>query len=165
VFKGSYQPKFYYGINAGFNFKALDFSVDCYGNAGNKVYNGKKAVRFGNENVEAARVDRWKSGSGINDEYRASNAIPKPSDYFVESGDFFRINNITLGYTLPSSATRKAKIENTRIYISAQNPVIAKKFSGFSPELPGSNALNSGIELSVYPTTATYLIGLHFNFN
>jgi hypothetical protein len=39
-----------------------------------------------------------------------------------------------------------------------------KKFSGFSPELPGSNALNSGIELFVYPITATYLVGVNINF-
>jgi hypothetical protein len=48
--------------------------------------------------------------------------------------------------------------------VAAQNPLIAKKFSGFSPELPGSNALNSGIELNVYPTTATYMIGFNVTF-
>jgi TonB-dependent starch-binding outer membrane protein SusC len=163
LFVGSYQPKFYYGINGGFNYKLFDFSIDCYGNAGNKVYNGKKAVRFGNENVEASRADRWTSGKTSTTEYRASNVIPKPSTYFVESGSFFRINNITLGYTLPNSFAPRV-ISKARFFVSAQNPVIAKKFSGFSPELPGSNALNSGIELSVYPTTATYMVGLNVNF-
>ncbi len=164
VFVGSYQPKFYYGINGGFNYKAFDFSIDCYGNAGNKVYNGKKAVRFGNENVEASRADRWRTSAPSNTEYRASNAIPKPSTYFVESGSFFRINNITLGYTLPQNVIENAFLSKARFFISAQNPLIAKKFSGFSPELPGSNALNSGIELSVYPTTATYMVGININF-
>jgi TonB-dependent starch-binding outer membrane protein SusC len=164
IYAGSYQAKFYYGLNGGFNFKALDLSVDCYGNAGNKVYNGKKAVRFGNENIEAVRDKRWKPGASGATEYRASNSIPKPSTYFVESGSFFRINNVTLGYTLPSSIFEKANIARTRIYVSAQNPVISKKFSGFSPELPGANALNSGIELYVYPVTATYMVGVNFNF-
>jgi TonB-dependent starch-binding outer membrane protein SusC len=161
---GSYQPKFYYGFNLGFNWKALDFSVDCYGNAGNKVYNGKKAVRFGNENIEAIRDTRWTPTNPSNTEYRASNAIPKPSTYFLESGSFFRVNNVTLGYTLPSKITEKAYIGRARVFVSAQNPIISKKFSGFSPELPGSSALNSGIELNVYPTTATYMFGVNITF-
>jgi TonB-linked SusC/RagA family outer membrane protein len=164
IFVGSYQPRFYYGLNGGFTVKQFDFSIDCYGNAGNKVFNGKKAVRFGNENIEADRADRWRTGNTNTGEYRASNQIPVPSTYFVESGAFFRINNVTLGYTLPSAISEKAFISRARFFVSAQNPVIIKKFSGFSPELQGSNALNSGIELSVYPTTATYMVGLNVNF-
>jgi TonB-dependent starch-binding outer membrane protein SusC len=163
VFVGSYQPKFYYGINGGFTIRQFDFSIDCYGNAGNKVYNGKKAVRFGNENIEASRGDRWRETAPSNTEYRASNSIPKPSTYFVESGSFFRINNVTLGYNLPVSFAARV-LNRARVFVSAQNPVIIKKFSGFSPELPGSNALNSGIELGVYPTSATYMIGFNVNF-
>lgn len=164
IFAGSYQPKMYYGVNAGLNYKSFDFSIDCYGNRGNKVYNGKKAVRFGNENIEASRLDRWTATNPSTTEYRASNNIPKPSTYFVESGDFFRINNVTLGYKLPESIINNIGLTNTRLFVSAQNPVIRKKFSGFSPELPGSNALNSGIELGVYPTSATYMVGLNINF-
>lgn len=164
VFVGAYQPKFYYGINGGVNWKQFDFSIDCYGNAGNQIFNGKKAIRFGNENIEAVRGDRWRTGSTNTSEYRASNEIPKPSTYFIESGTFFRVNNITLGYSLPASLTDKAFMSTARIFISAQNPIISKKFSGFSPELPGSNALNSGIELGVYPTAATYMFGISINF-
>lgn len=163
VFVGSYQPRFYYGLNAGFNWKHIDFSIDTYGNAGNKVYNGKKGVRFGNDNIEASRVDRWTPTAPSNTEPRASNSIPKPSTYFVESGSFFRINNITVGYTLPESFFGKAT-NKVRFFISAQNPVISKKFTGFSPELPGSNAMNSGIELGVYPTLATYMMGVNISF-
>src|SRR5690606_12497185 len=46
VFAGSYQPKFYYGINLGVTVHNFDFNADFYGNAGNKIYNGKKAFRF-----------------------------------------------------------------------------------------------------------------------
>ncbi|MBI5914354.1 MAG: TonB-dependent receptor [Bacteroidetes bacterium] len=165
VFVGSYQPKFYFGVNGGVNWEALDFSIDCYGNVGNKVYNGKKGVRFGNDNIEASRESHWTPDNTNTGEPRASNNIPKPSDYFVESGSFFRINNVTLGYTLPTNPGNRAGIGKARVFISAQNPLIAKKFSGFTPELPGSNALNSGIELGVYPTLATYLVGFNIDFN
>ncbi len=165
IFVGSYQPKAFFGVNAGFNYKNLDFSIDCYGNAGNKVYNGKKGVRFGNDNIEASREDRWSPTNRDTDQPRASNDVPIASTYFVESGSFFRINNITLGYTLPSKLTNLARIGKVRLFASTQNPVIWKKFSGFTPELPGSNALNSGIELSVYPSLATYMVGVNVEFN
>ncbi len=165
VFVGSYQPKVFYGISGGVNWKQLDFTIDCYGNAGNKVYNGKKGVRFGNDSVEASREDRWTPDNRDTNEPRASNSIPKPSTYFVESGNFFRINNVTLGYTLPTSATSRASIGRARVFVSAQNPLIRKKFTGFTPELPGSSALNSGIELGIYPSLATYMVGVNIDFN
>ncbi|WP_072360784.1 SusC/RagA family TonB-linked outer membrane protein [Chitinophaga sancti] len=162
VFKGSYQPKVFYGINAGFSYKKFDFSMDMYGNAGNKVFNGKKAVRLGNDNVEAkVATNRWTSTNTGTAIPRASNAIPTPSDYFVESGSFFRINNITLGYTVPVNSW--AGINNLRIFATAQNPVIFKKYSGYTPELPGT-AIASGIELNIYPVTTTYTAGFNLTF-
>ncbi|WPQ65140.1 TonB-dependent receptor [Chitinophaga sancti] len=162
VFKGSYQPKVFYGINAGFNYKAFDFSVDMYGNAGNKVFNGKKAVRLGNDNVEASvAANRWTSTNTNTNVPRASNAIPTPSDYFVESGSFFRINNITLGYSVPVNSW--AGISKLRVFATAQNPIIFKKYSGYTPELPGS-AIASGIELDIYPVSSTYMAGFNLTF-
>ncbi len=161
VFAGSYQPKFYYGINAGINWKRIDFSVDCYGNGGNKVYNGKKGLRFGNDNIEEDRAtNRWSLENPNGTEPRASNSIPKPSTYFVESGSFFRLNNVTLGYTLPLT---KWKMNSLRFYVTAQNPIIFTQYSGFTPELPGSNT-GSGIELNIYPVTSAYLFGINVQF-
>lgn len=162
IFAGSYQPKFYYGINGGFNWKNLDFSFDLYGNSGNKIYNGKKAVRLGNDQIEADRVrDMWSVDNPGGTQPRASNAIPKPSTYFVESGNFLRVNNITLGYTIPN--TDRWHIQSLRVFASADNPLIWKKYSGYTPELPG-DALNSGIELKIYPVTATYMLGVNVGF-
>ncbi len=162
-FVGSYQPKTFFGLNFGFDYKQFDFSADCYGNLGNKIFNGKKAVRFGNDNIEAARAEnRWSLTNPNGTQPRASNAIPAPSDYFVESGDFFRINNITIGYTLPSDKWNIG-ISKLRFYASAQNPVIFKKYSGYTPELPGT-ATASGLELSIYPVVSTYMFGVNVSF-
>lgn len=165
IFVGSYQPKTYYGINAGFNWKQLDFSIDCYGNAGNKVYNGKKGIRLGNDNIEADRAnDRWTPDNTTGSQPRASNAIPKPSTYFVESGSFFRVNNITVGYNLPAS-NWNIGMSSLRVFASAQNPIISKKYSGFTPELPGgNNGLSAGIETGIYPVSTTYMFGVNVTF-
>jgi TonB-dependent starch-binding outer membrane protein SusC len=163
IFDGSYQPKTYYGINMGISWKLIDLSVDCYGNSGNKIFNGKKAVRFGNDNIEAARANnRWTPDHTSGTQPRASNAIPVPSTYFVESGDFFRINNITLGFTLPTGSWN-AGITRLRIFATAQNPLIIKKYSGFTPELPGP-ATSAGIELGIYPVFSTYMVGVNLSF-
>lgn len=165
VYAGSYQPKLYYGFNLGVNFKGFDFSTDFYGNAGNKIYNGKRAFRFENtDNIEAAYADaRWTATNPSNTDPRLINAATPASTWFIESGNFIRMNNLTLGYTLPKSILQKIKFQNCRFYITAQNLFTAKKFSGFSPEIPGG-PLDSGIELNTYPTTRTVAFGLNLGF-
>ncbi|NII28025.1 TonB-dependent receptor [Pseudoflavitalea sp. X16] len=163
MFVGAYQPKTYYGINGGFTWKSIDFSFDCYGNAGNKIYNGKKAVLVGYDNIEMSRtVDRWTTTNTDASNPRASSTGPLVSTYYIESGSFFRINNITAGYTF-SSLSKKTGIARLRVYASAQNPVIFKQFSGYTPELPGG-PLDSGIELNLYPVSSTYLLGVNISF-
>ena len=141
--------------------KRWDFGLDIFGNAGNKVYNAKKGVRYGgNYNLEyAVATNRWTPGSNNNTTPRAYNGVPYPTDYFVESGSFVRINNVTVGYTLKPKA--QGGIFNTvRLFASAQNPYIYTKYTGFTPELPG-NQNEAGIELNVYPISATYMAGVN----
>lgn len=166
VVAGSYLPTFTYGINLGARYKAFDFSVDAYGVGGNKLYNGKKAQRFGGENIESALLDDfWTPSTPNAANPRPSNEVPRASTYYVEKGDYLRINNITLGYTLPQVFKGVDKI---RIYATAVNPFLFTKFSGFSPELSGTDNGDplgtAGIELDAYPTNKTFLFGLNVGF-
>lgn len=165
IYVGSYQPKCYVGINGNFKYKQWDLNLDILGNFGNKVFNGKKTVRYGgNYNVEKAVADaRWTPTKPSTTNPRAFNGVPKPTDYFVESGSFLRLNNFTLGYNLPARIAKKSKVQGYRFFITAQNALTWKKFSGFSAELPGSPA-DAGIELDIYPTSSTYLTGLSIQF-
>jgi TonB-linked SusC/RagA family outer membrane protein len=165
IYVGSYQPKCYVGINGNFKYKQWDLNLDILGNFGNKVFNGKKTVRYGgNYNVEKAVADaRWTPTKPSNTNPRAFNGVPKPTDYFVESGSFLRLNNFTLGYNLPARIAKKSKVQGYRFFITAQNALTWKKFSGFSAELPGSPA-DAGIELDIYPTSSTFLTGLSIQF-
>jgi len=179
VFAGSYQPKAYYGFNAGFNYKQWDFSFDLYGNLGNKIFNGKRAVRFGNDAVEQEVFEnRWTASTPNATGPAASNTIPRPSTYYIESGNFLRINNITLGYTLNSEKWAFLKDSKLRFFATAQNPLVFTSYSGFTPEIGGAtsgniseadkrnagSAINSGIELDVYPIYSTYMFGLNLTF-
>jgi len=85
------------------------------------------------------------------------------STYFIESGSFIRINNLTVGYTFKSPGLEKYKIASLRVFATAQNLYTWKEFSGFTAELPGTPTY-SGIELNAYPTTRTISGGIYLAF-
>lgn len=176
VFFGSYIPSSTYGINLAVNYKKVDFAVYGYGVAGNKVYNALKGTRIdGGENITAETFKQRWTGPGSTNVHPGAARDSYASSYYLESGSYFRINNITLGYTFSRLYSNTSKL---RLYVTAQNPFIFTKYSGFSPEISGvseaatgigySNAGSpsgtSGIELSAYPTTRNFLFGLNLQF-
>ncbi|SNR36491.1 SusC/RagA family TonB-linked outer membrane protein [Flavobacterium sp. ov086] len=164
-YAGSILPKSNYGVTLGVNYKNFDFSVDGYGTGGAKVYNGKKAQRFTGENVEESLTNNFWTAAGQNSvNPKPFNEVPYASTYYLESGDFFRINNITLGYKLPLNET--SFVNYCRIYVNAINPFITQKFSGFSPELNGDGNPygTQGIELDAYPSLRSFVIGANLKF-
>ncbi len=163
AFLGSYQPQYYVGIQGGINYKTIDLSFDLYSNVGNQVYNGKQQARVdAKDNVEQSIATSYWTPQNKSNTQPSANAGNLPaSSYFLASGTFFRINNITLGYTLPTPLVKSTKvITKLRIFVNAQNPVTIKKYNGFTSELPGSSPTNAGIELGTYPTTRTFAAGL-----
>lgn len=180
IYAGSYQPKTFYGISLGLNYKNFDLSADFFGNAGNKIYNGKKAFRFQSaDNIEAAYADnRWTNSRPSNKDPRVIDGTTPASTYFIESGSFLRLNNLTLGYTLfRSDRDEKNIIKTLRIYVTAQNLFTITKYSGFTPELlpiisataantttDPAGILGAGIELETYPTTRTFAFGVNVAF-
>lgn len=162
-FFGSYIPKFSYGININLMYKNFDLSVDGFGVGGNKVYNGLKGKRIdGGENIaEDTFNGRW-TGPGSTNTNPGANRDALSSSYFLEDGDYFRINNITLGYTFKDMF----KISRLRIYGTAQNPFLFTKYSGFTPELNNSGVPRetAGIEVDAYPNIKTFIFGVNIEF-
>ncbi|MFV5696213.1 SusC/RagA family TonB-linked outer membrane protein [Flavobacterium sp. LB3P122] len=161
---GSILPNSTYGVTLGLNYKNFDFSVDGYGTSGAKVYNGKKAQRFSGENVEESLATNfWTVNNTTAANPGPFNLVPVASNYYLESGDFFRINNISLGYKIP---LKGEFLNSCRVYVNAINPFITQKFSGFSPELNGNGDPygTQGIELDAYPTLRSFVIGANLKF-
>jgi len=166
AFQGSYQPKVTYGINGGLGYKTFDLSIGGYGTSGGKIYNGKKAARSDfRDNIETdVAKNRWTPNNPNTSIPRANlNELPA-STYFLESGDFFRINNLTIGYTLPISTLASLKMQSVRVYATVQNLATFTSYSGFTPEISNGNALAGGIELAIYPTTRTFAVGVNVGF-
>lgn len=163
-FFGSYIPTSTLGLNLDVNYKNIDLAVNGYGAFGFNVYNGKKAQRFSGENIEYSIATDYAGPDNLNAGNPAPfNAVPIASNYYLESGDFFRINNITLGYSLNKPVEY---LSSLRFYVSAINPFISQKFTGFSPELNGDgNPYGSaGVELDAYPTLRSFLFGMNIKF-
>ncbi|MFB9053212.1 SusC/RagA family TonB-linked outer membrane protein [Formosa undariae] len=165
-FFGSYIPTYNFGVNLAVNYKDFDFAVDAFGAGGNKVYNGLKGTSIdGGENIaEDTFANRW-TGEGSTNVNPGANKDSYASSYYLEDGDYLRINNITIGYTLPNVIDQVSRI---RIYATARNPFMFTKYSGFTPEIvgsPGSSGASgvSGIELSAYPNTKTFLFGVNID--
>ena len=106
---------------------------------------------------------RW-HGQGTSNAYPSANigggTNYLPNSFFVESGSYFRIRNMQLGYTLSHSLTNQWKIKSLRVFVDAQNAFSFFKYTGFSPEVGGSPT-NAGIDVNVYPLSATYRFGVN----
>jgi TonB-linked SusC/RagA family outer membrane protein len=165
---GSYTPTLLYAFRFGLDVRQFDFSVDFQGVGGNKIYNAKRANRFGNESWDADFVENRWHGPGTSNDYPSSDVAGGknafPSSFFIESGAYFRVRNIQLGYTIPLSITNRINAGLIRIYATAQNPFTFFKYNGFSPEIPGGFPSTQGIDNGVYPLSRITSIGVNINF-
>ncbi len=81
----------------------------------------------------------------------------------IEKGDFVRINNITLGYTLPAAINQKIKIQRARIYFTANNVAVITNYSGYDPEVSTrrGNPTTPGVDYSAYPRGRSFIFGIN----
>jgi TonB-linked SusC/RagA family outer membrane protein len=164
---GNPNPKYTYGLNTNFNFMQFDFTLDLQGVSGVEIYNANKGLRFGSENFSKDFFDNRWNGSGTSNEYPSANIGGStnyiPNSWYVEDGSYFRVRNIQLGYTLPSSLTNRWKMERLRFYVNAQNALNFFSYTGFTPEV-GGGPTSAGIDNGIYPLSATYNFGVNVSF-
>lgn len=165
VILGSYFPNFIYGANVSVKYFNFDLSLSVYGQEGNKILNRKRGELIwtsdGNLDADLA-TNRW-HGEGTSNEYPSSAGLrkgwnQKMSDYFVEDGSFFRIQNVQIGYTLKNEEWIKGNFPEIRIYLTAERPLTLFKYNGFTPEVA------NGWDYQTYPVAAIYTIGLNVKF-
>lgn len=162
---GNPTPKWNFSMNNSFYYKNFDLQIFLQGVAGNDIYNANRVTLEGMytiRNQTKKVLDRW-TGEGTSNStpraiYSDPNKNTRTSDRFIEDGSYLRLKNITLGYTLPQSITKRAGISGLRLYISAQNLFTLTKYSGFDPEVSG------GVDNSNYPLTRTISLGLDIKF-
>ncbi|WP_121357638.1 SusC/RagA family TonB-linked outer membrane protein [Flavisolibacter nicotianae] len=89
-----------------------------------------------------------------------------PMSFAVEDGSFLRINNVTLGYTLPARLLQRAKIASLRVYATVYNVATITGYSGYDPDVNARRGtpLTPGVDYAAYPRGRTFLAGINLNF-
>jgi len=167
VVLGNPNPKYTYGFNTNWVYKAFDLTLDFQGVAGVQIYNANLGLRYGTENFSQDYYNKRWHGAGTSNTYPSVNIGGgqnyRSNSFYVEDGSYFRVRNAQLGYTFPKSITNKIKMSKLRIYANAQNTLNLFNYRGFSPEI-GGGPTRSGIDVNVYPLYATYTFGVNVTF-
>jgi TonB-linked SusC/RagA family outer membrane protein len=170
---GDPNPKFTYGITNSFTFKQFDLSFFLNGSYGAKIFNvlnyqiGSLSALYQNQ---LASVANFWSPTNTNSDIPAprggDNPNLKPSDRFIESGSFLRIQNVTLGYRVPANIIKRAKLTGLKVYVGGQNLYTFTPYKGLDPEIGSTNqnVFLTGIDLGRYPIARTITFGLNAQF-
>ncbi|WP_421869199.1 SusC/RagA family TonB-linked outer membrane protein [Marinoscillum sp.] len=163
---GNSIPDFVYGFNMEVGYKGVRVSADFQGQTGVDIYNGKQAVRFGLLNYEEKYTNHWTPSNPTNEDFRAiaGGTNFQPSNYFIEDGSFLRLRTLTVSYSMPNRVLDGTGIQTARIYARGTNLFTVTHFSGYSPDLGASSALDGVIDRGVYPITKVYSVGLNLTF-
>lgn len=168
TYLGDPTPHWIYGLSATLTWKSFDFSAFAQGVAGNKIFQGLRRLDIPNANYTDKALGRW-TGDGTSTDYpRLVDGDPngnftRPSNFYLEKGDYFRIKSVQLGFTLPKSLLTRAKFDNLRIYVSGNNLLTFTQYTGFDPEIGGGSGVY-GIDRGVYPQARSLMAGINLTF-
>jgi TonB-linked SusC/RagA family outer membrane protein len=178
---GNPIPKFVYGFNAGLTFKNFDLNLVFSGVAGLKILNSVKfftLIEATGHNATTGILNRWRQSGDVAAEPRAGQDATASgnlaaSDWWLESGAYLRLRNLTVGYTLPAKVLNSINggqhvFSRIRVYIAAQNLLTLTGYSGYDPEIStqmgGSYIFTRGIDDGQLPQPRTFLAGLQLGF-
>jgi TonB-linked SusC/RagA family outer membrane protein len=172
---GPTLPKWFGAWDNTFRYGNFDLNFQLQYSGGNYIYNGTKAglrdARFWNSHTDV--LDRWTesntSGSIPRVVYgdNISNGSAIPMSENVEKGDFMRLRNVTLGYSIPTSVFgEKVKISSLRVYANINNAFLLTGYSGTDPEVSSNGNSNQapGVDRNSVPMARTFLVGLNVGF-
>jgi len=163
---GSPIPDLIFSFNVEFAYLGFDLSASFTGQAGNKIYNAKKQARFGTPNFERAALDRWTEDNPSTTYPRITDGGHNylVSDFFIEDGDFLKLQNLTLGYTIGSQISERIGFSTLRVYASASNLFTWTGYEGYTPEIASPSVIANGIDDAFYPFARTINLGINATF-
>ena len=161
---GQGTPTFTYGVNINLAWKGFDFTMNGAGIGGNSIL--PVLHRTGFKNGLKVYLDGYENGT-----------MPNPKDILsfdhpfwsstgnLFKGDFFRIKQLQLGYTLPKNITRKVAISNLRFYVSLDDYFTFTSYPGLDPETASTNSTTgAGLDWGSYPTMQKVVLGVNLTF-
>lgn len=182
---GQKDPKWTGGFSTQVTYKAFDLSASVFARQGMQVWSAFHSVftRYNDRGTNKIYNDYYMPENGVTPA-RSSNTYPQPNNigpywdgatgvgYFKDIS-FVKVQNISLGYTFPTSVLEKIKIKSLRIYANVLNPFVWTDYDGFDPE--SASGIDSSLRSDVTstttgdinntgPSTVTYQFGLNLKF-
>ena len=166
---GDPNPHFTAGLNITLNYKGFDFGLSGYGMFGHQIFRAWR--QYGHrpyQNYTTEVFDYW-TGEGTSNRLPilySSNSKGLNTDMFIENGDFFRFQTVTLGYDF-NRLWKNSPFGQLRLYVQGQNLYTITGYKGMDPEVGTSSGFDSwakGIDLGFYPQPRTFLVGLNIKF-
>lgn len=172
---GNFAPDFTYGFSNGFKYKGLDLNIAFQGSYGGEILNLSRRylnAGEGNFNNTTEVLNRWRSESnpGNGEIHRANRKASgnnaRGSTFHMEDGSYLRLQNVSLGYSLPQAVLEKLNISKLRVYVTGNNLHTWTNYTGYNPEvnLRSGNQLAPGVDYGVYPLATTYSLGVNVSF-
>ena len=174
TFIGSPVPKFTGGLNFTIRYGGFDLGAYLYTSLGGDIWNQSKWFTDFYPSFQGAAIservkDSWtptNTGATIPIFESAANfsTNSQASTFYIESGDYLRLQNVTLGYTLPASMLDRLKMTRLRGFVSLNNLLTITGYSGLDPGVGGNADTNFGIDVGNYPVTKGFTAGLNIGF-
>jgi TonB-dependent starch-binding outer membrane protein SusC len=174
VFLGSPVPTFSGGMNFTVGYKNFDLSAYFFGTAGNKIWAQWRWFTDFFQTFEGAAIstrllDSWtpqNTSATVPVAEKTANfsTSNNGNSYYVVDGSYLRLQNLTLGYTMPNSLLQRWRLERLRVFASANNLFTITGYDGLDPMVGGNVDLGFGIDVGNYPVTRGYTVGLNLNF-
>lgn len=173
---GNGFPKLNYGITFGANYKNWDFNLYMYGVLGQDILS-YSAMRLSSMSkfdeqwipniLKDSYKDAFRDGHGSLPRLTVqdANRNSRVSDLWVKNGDFLRISNLQVGYTLPQAIANKLSIQKARVYLGVQNLLTISGYNKYGdPEVGQGSVLYTGLDSGRYPMPRTFMAGLNVTF-
>lgn len=172
---GNPNPKFTGGLNTTAAYKGFDLNVLTYFTYGNDIYNAAGVYQSANadylDNQTIDQLNRWQKAGDITSvpqaRYGESNGT-NTSSRWIQSGSFFRLKNVTLGYNLPATLVQHGVLQTVRVYLTARNLATITSYTGYDPEVNtyglGTANYLLGHDFYTPPLDRTYLLGVNIGF-
>ena len=175
---GNGLPSFNYGLNLSATYKNWDFSIYTYGVFGMKILSYSK-MRYSIMNpsddswtpalLEESYNNMWSPTNPNASLARLTrlddNKNARVSDAWIVNGDFFKISNLQIGYTLPRDLVKKVLLQNARVYFAIQNLATISGYAKYGdPEIGQGSVIYTGLDTGRYATPRTFQFGVNVTF-
>ncbi|MBA4058202.1 MAG: SusC/RagA family protein, partial [Marivirga sp.] len=174
TFIGSPVPKFTGGLNFTLRYSNFDFVAYIYSSIGNDIFNQSKWFTDFYPSFQGAGISErvkgaWtptNTGASIPVFESASNfsTNTQANSFYVEDGSYLRLQNITLGYTVPNAMLSKLKMTKLRVFASTNNLFTITGYDGLDPSVGGAVDTQFGIDVGNAPLDKSFTFGVNLGF-